>query len=162
LEDLGKYDATLDPGPPAGGLILNVYARGLMRDPAGRLQVYKTDVARSREPGRDHLWLTKAEWQALVPAHLTRGEGVGVPGPGVERICRYCLIDLVRVGGNGGPRRPEDVHPGEWELTVAEVTPAAVQLRLDGSARLVTHDRGSGARDQEGKADTYQILGFLR
>jgi hypothetical protein len=162
LEDLGKYDATLDPGPPAGGLILNVYARGLIRDPAGRLQVYKTDVARSREPGRDHLWLTQAEWQAWVPSRPIQGAVVAVPNAVVERICRYCLIDLVRVGGNGGPRRPEDVRPGEWQLTVAEVTPASVQLRLDGSARLVTHDRGNGAQDQEGKADTYQLLGFLR
>jgi hypothetical protein len=162
LEDLGKYDATLDPGPPAGGLILNVYARGLMRDLAGRHQVYKTDVARSREPGRDHLWLTKAEWQALVPAQLTQGAVVAVPGPVVERICRYCLIDLVRVGGNGGPRRSEEVRSGAWQMTVVEVTPAAVQFRLDGSARLVTHDQGSGAQDKEGKADTYQILGFLR
>jgi hypothetical protein len=161
LEDLGKYDATLDPGPPAGGLILNVYARGLMRDPAGRLQAYKTDVARNREPGRDHLWLTKAEWQALVPSRPIQGAVVAVPAPVVERLCRYCLIDLVRVGGNGGPRRSAEVRSDPWQLTVAEVTPAAVQLRLDGSARLVTHDRGSGARDQEGKADTYQLLGFL-
>ena len=36
LEDLGKYDATLDRVPPTGGLVLKVYARGLMRDPAGR------------------------------------------------------------------------------------------------------------------------------
>ena len=161
LEDLGKYDATLDRVPPTGGLVLKVYARGLMRDPAGRLQIYKTEVARSREPGRDHLWLTQAEWQALVPDRLTPGEAVAVPAPVVERICRYGLIDLVRVGGNGGPRRPEDVRAGAWRLTVAEVAPASVRLRLDGSARLVTHDRGSGAQDKEGKVDSYQVLGVL-
>jgi hypothetical protein len=161
LEDLGKYDATLDRVPPTGGLVLKVYARGLMRDPAGRLQIYKTEVARSREPGRDHLWLTQGEWQALVPARFAQGEVVAVPGPVVERICRYGLIDLVRVGGNGRPRRPEHVHSGAWRVTVAEVTRASVRLRLDGSARLGTHDRGSGAQDKEGKADTYQVLGVL-
>jgi hypothetical protein len=161
LEDLGKYDTTLDPVPPTGGLVLKVYARGLMRDPVGRFQIYKTEVARSREPGRDHLWLTQAEWQALVPARPAPGEVVAVPAPIVERICRYCLIDLVRVGGNGGARRREDVRSGEWRLTVAEVTPASVRLRLDGSARLVTHDRGSGAVDKEGKVDAYQVLGIL-
>src|SRR5438552_16676509 len=109
LDNLGPYDAPLDLAPPAGGLILKVYARGLIRDPAGRLQIYRTDVARSREAGRDHLWLTEAEWQSLLPTPVRTGEKTDVPGPIVERICRRSLIDLVRVGGNGGPRRSEEV-----------------------------------------------------
>jgi hypothetical protein len=161
LDDFGPYDASLDPQPPAGGLILNVYARGLVRDPEGRLHIYRTNVARSLEPGRDHLWLTEAEAKALVPAQPRDGQRIDVPKPVVDRICRRYLIDLVRVGGNGGPRRPEEVLEEAMHLTVEEVTPRTLRLRLDGSARLATHDAGSGARGKEGKVDTYQILGFL-
>jgi hypothetical protein len=161
LEDLGKNNAALDPAPPAKGLILKVYARGLERDSAGRLRIYKTKVARSLEAGRDHLWLKEAEWQALLPARFRKGEKRQVPQPLVDRICRRCLIDLVRVGGNGGPRRPEEVLAREIHLTVTEVTPRNIRMSLDGSARLATHDRGSGAFNKEGKVDTFQLLGRL-
>jgi hypothetical protein len=161
LDDFGPYDAKLDPQPPAGGLILKVYARGLVPNAEGRLQVYRTKVARSLEPGRDSLWLTAAEAKALVPARPRQGQQHGVPEPIVDRICRRYLIDLVRVGGNGGPRRPEDVLGKDMHLTVEKVTPDLLNLRLDGSARLTTRDAGSGARGKEGKVDTFQILGFL-
>ena len=109
LDDLGKYDTAHDPAPPPGGVILRVFARGLVRDPQGKLQIYKTKVARSLEAGRDHLWLTEAEWRSLVPSGAKAGETLPVPQPLTDRICRRYLIDLVRVGGNGGPRRPEQV-----------------------------------------------------
>jgi hypothetical protein len=161
LEDFGSYDAKLDPEPPAGGLMLNVYARGLARAAQGRLQIYRTKVARSLEPGRDHLWLTAAEAKALMPAQPHKGQQLIISTPVVDRICRRYLIDLVRVGGNGGPRRPEEVLEESMQLTIQEVTPHMLHQRLDGSARLATHDPASGARGKEGKVDTYQLLGFL-
>jgi hypothetical protein len=161
LDDFGPYDSKLDPQPPAGGLIFKVYARGLVRDAEGRLQIYRTKVARSLEAGREYLWLTEAEAKALVPAQPRKGQQLRVPEPIVDRICRRYLIDLVRVGGNGGPRRPEDVLGEAMHLTVEEVTPQKLHVRLDGSARLATQDVGSGACGKEGKVDIYQILGFL-
>jgi hypothetical protein len=159
LDDLGKYDDRLDPASASGGLIFKVYARGLVRDAAGRLQIYKTDVARSWEPGRDHLWLTAAEARALVPVRPRKGDHMTVPQPVVDRFCRYCLIDLVRVGGNGGPRRPDEVLAKEMILTVEEVADGVIRLRLDGSARLATHDVGSGARGKEPKVDRFRLAG---
>lgn len=161
LEDLGTYNAALDPQPPPGGLVLDVYARALTRTPEGRWQIYRTEVARSLEAGRDHLWLTGAEWKSLLPARPAKGERVEVPDPVVDRICRRYLIDLVRVGGNGGPRRREDVLAEHMRLTVVEVTPQTVRLKLAGSARLATQDVGSGARPNMLKIDTFQLLGRL-
>jgi hypothetical protein len=161
LQDFGKYNARLDPAPPAGGLIARVYARGLVRDSVGRLQIYKTEVARSWEAGRDRLWLTEKEWKSLLPAAAKKSAKLTVAQPIVERICRRCLIDLVRVGGNGGPRRPEEVLGAKIQITVEEVAPQTVRLRLDGSARLATHDTGSGARGKEGKIDPFLLQGFL-
>jgi hypothetical protein len=161
LDDFGKYDTRLDPAPPLKGLILKVFARALNRDAAGRLQIYRTKVARSFEPGRDHLWLTEAEARSLLPARAKKGAQVSVAKPLVDRICRRYLIDLVRVGGNGGPRRPEEVLAEVMRITVEESSARTLRLRLDGSARLSTHDVGSGARGKQGKVDTFQLLGFL-
>src|SRR6185436_7877234 len=111
LVDFGPYDASLDPTPPAGGLRFNVFARAFVRNGAG-LEIYKTKVTRSLEAGRDHLWLTAAEAAALASAK--------VPDAVVDRIVRTCLVDLVRVGGNGNAREPEDVLSREMTLTVVE------------------------------------------
>jgi hypothetical protein len=146
------YDSSRDPEPPAGGVILNVFARALARDDAGRL-LYKTAVARSREAGRDHLWLTELEWRSLVPARARRGETFPVPAPLTDRICRRYLIDLVRVGGNGGPRRHDQVLAEQLRLTVEEATATRVSLRLDGTARLATHDPNGGAGAKEPDPD---------
>src|SRR5262249_54054835 len=54
LDDLGKFDPKSEPQPPAGGLILKVFARGLERDKDGKLQIYHHPKAHlSHEPGRD-------------------------------------------------------------------------------------------------------------
>src|SRR5260370_2666433 len=100
LEDLGKYDKSLDPAPPAGGLILKIYARGLVRDAGGRLQIYRTEVLRSREAGRDHLWLTQAEWRALFPTRCGQGEQATLPRAGVGPVCRYLPVYSVPVAGD--------------------------------------------------------------
>jgi hypothetical protein len=161
LDDLGRYDDRLDPAPPDGGLVLVVYARALKRDPAGHLAIYKTDVTRSLEAGRDRLWLTRAECEALVPAQPRVGQRSPVPASVADRICRRALIDLVRVGGNGGPRAPEDVLARDLRLTAAGVADRVIRLRLDGMARLATHDQGSGAHGREPKVDRFRFLGFL-
>jgi hypothetical protein len=161
LDDLGHYADRLDPTPPEGGLALLVYARALKRDRTGHLAVYKTEVARSLEAGRDRLWLTRAECKALVPAEPRAGQRVPVPVSIADRLCRRALIDLVRVGGNGGPRAPEDVLARHLRVTVEGVSDRRIRLRLDGTARLATHDQGSGAHGREPKVDRFRFLGFL-
>jgi hypothetical protein len=65
------------------------------------------------------------------------------------------------VGGNGGPRRPDQVLAGRLRLTVEEASPARVTLRLDGSARLATHDPNGGARGGQPKVDDFRLEGLL-
>jgi hypothetical protein len=161
LDDLGKYDSGHDPAPPPGGVILRVFTRGLERDPEGKLRIYKSKVARSLEAGRDHLWLTEAEWRSLVPDGAKAGDTLPVPQPITDRICRRYLIDLVRVGGNGGPRRPDQVLAERLRLTVEEVSAKRMRLRLDGSARLATHDPNGGARGKQPKVDDFRLSGLV-
>ncbi len=159
LEDLGKYDPAYNLTPPPGGLIANVYIRRLAQNPQGQwytppmLGVESDDPQFPKlhaEPNRDHLWLTKAEWQALVPVGLKKGDTVAVPAPIVERIFRFYLLD--RSICEGSPWERKEVLAGGLRLTVEEASPAAVRLRLQGSAQL-------GKNPKE--ALRFQILGLL-
>jgi hypothetical protein len=105
--------------------------------------------------------LTAAEWNSLVPARCSKGDRFPVPRPVADRLCRHYLVDLVRVGGNGGPRRPEQVLSQEVGLTVDAVSSERIRLRLDGSAQFVIHGPEYGAKGKEGKVDDFQLLGFL-
>jgi hypothetical protein len=159
LADFGEYDASLDPLPPAGGLRFKVYARGLIRHPSGSLEIYKTRVTRSLEAGRDQLWLTALEAQALVPAEAREGTVHKAPDPVVDRICRTCLIDLVRVGGNGNARKADEVLSREICLRVKAVSAGEMLLEISGSARVATHDPGSGGSARDPKVDEFRFTG---
>jgi hypothetical protein len=154
LADFGEYDASLDPAPPAGGLRFNVFARAFVRN-GGALEIYKTKVTRSLEAGRDHLWLTAAEAASLFPA----GASLQVPDAIVDRISRTCLVDLVRVGGNGNARKPDDILAREMTITTIETKEGMQRLKILGTVRVATHDVGSGARPAEPKKDDYRISG---
>ena len=153
--DYGEYDPSLDPQPPAKGGVFKVWARAFQRNASGALEIYKTKVSRSWEAGRDHLWLTEAEMASLVPS----GDSTDVSASVADRLIRTCLIDLVRVGGNGGARRPEQVLQKQIRLAVSERTPARVRLAVSGSTRIATTDPGSGARNKEPKVDEFRFSG---
>jgi hypothetical protein len=146
MVDFGSYDASLDPAPPAGGLRFNVFARAFTRN-GGTLEIYKTSVTRSLEAGRDHLWLTAAETASLA--------ALKVPDAVVDRLVRTCLVDLVRVGGNGNARKAEDVLSREMTLTLVEPG----RMKISGSARVQTHDSGCGGKPGEPKKDEYRFSG---
>jgi hypothetical protein len=154
LDDLGMFDATLLPKPPPDGLIVNVFARGFQRDAAGRLQHYRTRVTRSLEAGRDHLWLTEAEWHSLLSGTRKVGETYEAPEPIVVRICTRYLMDLIGGGGLGYLRRGDEVLAKQLRITVEDVSPAGCRLRLKGSARL------AGTKEKP-EPDDYQMQGVL-
>jgi hypothetical protein len=162
LDSLGKHDPARDPAPPAGGLILKVFARGLTPSGDG-WEIYRNPKAHlSREPGRDHCWFTEAEWKSLVPEKPAVGEQAPVPAAITDRLCRRYLIDLVRIGGEGGPRRPENVVSQELTLTVEAADAREIRLRLDGLARFRTSGPEFGVTDKKGRLDEFRVLGFLR
>jgi hypothetical protein len=97
---------------------------------------------------RDHLWITAAEAKAMVPPRPAEGTRVPMPPHLVERILRFHLIDNTR--GEPPMWRHDDIRSQEMTLTVESVTPAAVSLRLDGSALLATqHDVAQADRGFE-------------
>jgi hypothetical protein len=136
---------------------LQVFSRALTRE-GGAFVPYKTKVSRSWEPGRDFVWLTESEWRSLIPASPEPGARQAVAAPIQDRLIRRYLIDLVRVGGNGGPRRPEQVLAKELAITVEQASPKVVRLRLKGSARLSS---GEGPVKGQPKIDEFQLSGRI-
>ncbi len=162
LDDLGHYDPDLEGVPPPGGVVLKAYARGLERAAGGALRIYRHPRAHlSKEPGRDHLWLTRAEWQSLIRPGAKKGDSFAVPAALVDRICRRYLIDLVRSGGNGGPRAPQNVRGQALTLTVEEADDHVLRLRLDGWARYLSVGPEHGVTDPKGREDSFALWGRL-
>src|SRR5262245_32389327 len=126
------------PAPPAGGLILKVYIRGLQRDAKGKVSRNDGYLLQGGlggtlppEPQADFLWMTKAEWQSLLPARPRKGSKVEVPAALVERIATYHLRDLAF---NHGPYWSDYV--GKASPTVTAVTPAYTRMSLKGVVEL--------------------------
>jgi hypothetical protein len=156
--------------PPDGCLILRVYNRHLGRDSQGELRYTVPDdyvasmkpwAARFREPANDMMWVTKAEWPALTPANPRKGQSVRIPSSLVDRIFHFHLDPAKGFGESMNfVHLDPKANIGQLMLTVEEVTPDEVRMRLDGSANL-RKDRGSGY--QQGGLVTYQprLAGYL-
>jgi hypothetical protein len=136
VEDI-KLDPRFTHAPPPGGLIVNVFTRALERDAKGELRPAESKVnGVNREPQRDHLWLTQAEWKALIPARPKPGETVPVPAAVQHRIFQFHLVDSTL--GEPVLWTRDQIRSGRLTLTVTDVTATSIQMRLDGSALLAT------------------------
>src|SRR5262249_51106292 len=83
-----KSEERMIPAPPEGGRVVRVHARFLSRSEDGKLRHAKpSDFALMRDkpavmkswelflqPNTEYLWLTKDEWQSLVPGDARKGQ----------------------------------------------------------------------------------------
>jgi hypothetical protein len=139
-----KLDKQYTRTPPPGGLVVNVYTRVLDRDEKGTLRPGTSSKAGGDRPAHDHLWLTEAEWKALIPAKAKKGDTIPVPAKVALRIFRFHLLDNTR--GEPNSWQKSEVRSGKMTLTVEEVGDAGVRLRLDGTALLATDADTAKAR----------------
>jgi hypothetical protein len=135
VEDLTKADPQYARTPPPGGLIVNVYTRILDHEKDSFCRgTCRTQGGEAS--ARDHLWLTEAEWRAMVPENAKKGDRAPLPTAVAERILRFHLTDNTR--GEPNMWRRDEIRSKDLVMTVEEVTPASIRLRLDGSAVLAT------------------------
>src|SRR5262249_2036187 len=108
-------------------------AQGGYRLPEGR----DIDGLRNHAPHgqRSSLWLTEEECKSLVPADPQKGQTVSVPAKLTKRICLYGLVPppLWVVEALW---QPNSLRRGSVQLTVEDVTPQNVRLRIHGSILL--------------------------
>ena len=153
--DPEQVDARYVRTPPAGGLVVNVYTRILDHDEKDGLCRGTCSFAGGDQAARDHLWLTKADWQSLVPAGAKKGDRFPMPRPLADRLLRFHLVDNTR--GEPDFWRRDEVRKADLTWTVEEATPASLRLRLDGSALLATDaDAGRARRGYD-----VRLLGYL-
>jgi hypothetical protein len=134
----GKSDPKI-PGPPEGGLILQVYESRLAGDLKGELrrrEKHETFSWGAYEPGRDQVWLSQTEWKTLVPPERKKGTRYSLPAAVASRMMAR-LTDWSEA--NGAHWQPEHVRSYDLTLTVEDVSATAIRVRLEGSVRLA-HD----------------------
>lgn len=131
--------------PPAEGLILKQYHRGFHRDAEGKMH------PNGQVLQHDSLWMTKAEWQSLVPEQPKVGDSKTIPAFLVSRLGVH---HGSFVGANGV--RISATPKPSLTLTVEDASADQLRLRLQGS--LQTSDcQGSS---KVGTVD-YQVSGCL-
>ncbi|MCI0457088.1 MAG: hypothetical protein L0Z62_08925 [Gemmataceae bacterium] len=153
--DLSQADARYARTPPPGGLIVNVSTRILDHE-QGTLCRGRCGTQGGDQAARDHLWLTAAEWKALVPASPSQGDRFPLPTAIAERILRFHLTDNTR--GEPPMWRRDEIRSQELMLTVEEATSAVVRLRLDGTALLAS----SADATRANRGFDVRLLGYLR
>jgi hypothetical protein len=153
VPDRGKPDPNYTRTPPPGGLIVRVHAR-ILEEKKDAVEALFAKGSCSMKGGdmasRDFLWLTKDELRAMGPGNRKVGESYPAPDKVAERIVRFHLVDNTR----GEPdfwMKPE-VRSRSFTLTVESVSSDAIELRLDGEAKLATDmDPAKAARGYEPK-----------
>lgn len=160
--------------PPDGALIVHVYNRQLARDGKGELRYTVADdyvpalkkiappsmwAARFAEAAHDWMWITREEWQAMMPANPRTGQEVEVPASLCARLYRFHL-EPSRGFTAGENFINAPAKSGQLRLIVEAASDREVRLRLDGTA-VLEKDRGAGP--QQGGFISYRprLLGYL-
>jgi len=150
------------PLPPENGLILKGYCTYLRPDGSGR-------IARSKEwyyrdnPDRwpaetqyDMPWLTETEWKSLIPADPKKGDRADVALPIQKRFfCTIC-IDYMEGSVNALLARETSLI-----LTVENVTPEKISMRLDGTAKLGKELEEKARKEKNTRGSDVRVLGYV-
>ncbi|MCA8926406.1 MAG: hypothetical protein KDD82_31650 [Planctomycetes bacterium] len=142
--------------PPPGARVLNVYTRVV--DWTEALQLSPSDFQRdqmvfNREAtGLDHLWVTRAELDALCVREPRPGAAWQAPASLARRLARFHLVDDVR--GEPPHYRRSEVRAAELRATVRETSPEGwVTVALSGRFELDAKDDPSYPRWFRGSLD---------
>ncbi|MFN3652851.1 MAG: hypothetical protein ACK47B_25010 [Armatimonadota bacterium] len=133
VELAAAVDTRFQRVPPPGGVVLDAYTR--IPQPASA-----TEWTPNHATGRDHVWITKEEARALLPARWEKGAAVPLSKAVTERLLRFHLVDNVR--GEPPMWGRDEIRQADLQLVVED--PAAGRLRLAGTAVLRTADSSRG------------------
>lgn len=125
------------PDPPQGGIVIRGYCTYLKSGDGGqpvRAQnfYYKKNPDRwLAETQSDMLWLTAAEWKALLPAELKPGSKVEVAAAVKQRFFGTIGIDYMEGSVNA-------LEPRDTQMTIAvqNIQGNLVTLQLDGYGEM--------------------------
>jgi hypothetical protein len=128
------------PAPPAGGLVLTIYDRPLGCGDDGQFRLPEgNDLGglRTHAPHgqRSSLWLTADECKALIPANPEKGQSHKMPAKLTKRIALYGLVPQT-LWVVEESWKPDSLREFDLNLTVEEVSPQMIRMRLHGNVLL--------------------------
>jgi hypothetical protein len=141
-----KPEERVIPSPPEGGLVLRVHARFLTRDDRGELRYAKgadfplmADKPQTirqwqlfLHPNTEYMWLTREEWQSLVPANPVKGEKRSVDPAIGERMARFHLYARRSMTSEGFGLSRKAVKEARLTLVTEDVSPTRIRMALEG------------------------------
>ena len=135
-----KGEVEPQSAPPPGGVVLTIYDRPLGRGAPGQYRLPVGDDfggLRTEAPHgqRSSLWLTADECKSLIPDKPATGQTHAVSAKLAKRIWLYGLVPQT-LWVVEETWKPDSVQEGELNVTVEEVSPQSVRLRIDGSVLL--------------------------
>jgi hypothetical protein len=175
--DPGPVAANIDQiAPPTNALILRTYHRLLTREADGSVRkarasdypllakrgdkdTWLTHFGERWEAQPDFMWIKESEWQAIVKPNPVKGDRYPLLDAVADRMTRAHLISGMAYGECGICGKNE-VRARSLVLTVTDVTPATVQLRLEGSAALGADYATSEQQDRKGSPEGKSVQGF--
>ena len=108
---------------PEDGLVLNLYARDLLRKSG------ETDPRWNI----DRIWFTKDEVRSLIPRNTITGKNYPIPQHLARRIAKLHLVDIVR--GESPRWKNEDLKQVKIGFTAQEIADNRIALRLEGTVQ---------------------------
>ncbi len=125
------------PSPPEGGLTLKVHGRFMSRDEKGQLRHAKDEDFRQifsfmLSPNTEYMWLTREEWQALVPPNPVKGEKFPVASAIAERMARFHLSPARALTSEDGIVSKAAIKKAALAVVVDDVSTDRIRLGLSG------------------------------
>lgn len=151
------------PDAPEGGLVIRGYCIYLREDSNGKIHrkkefYYKENPDRwAAETQSDLLWLTKKERDSLLPKDAKKGEHLEVAAPIQKRFFSTIGIDYME--GSVHSLTPRKTS---MTLTVTEVTPKEMKMRLDGYGHLGKALDATSKEKPNSRGSEIRVLGYLR
>lgn len=133
------------PPVPSGALVVRVYNRHLEPDgkggyrytrPEDYLKEKRKNAPRYREVAQDFMWIPEQEWRAMVAQASEVGQSYPAPRSFRARVFRFHLDPARGLGEEVMFNSHNDAESGTLVITVEEVSPETVRLRLEGQAVL--------------------------
>lgn len=159
--------------PPVNALILRTYHRLLSRAEDGQVRKAKrSDYPALTEPETwvthfgerweaqpDFMWIKESEWRAIVRPDSKPGDTYPLLDAVADRMTRAHLI-LGMAYGECGVCDKREVRSRSLTLTVTDVSPDQVQLRLNGAAALGADFETAEKEDRKGNREGRSVQGF--
>jgi hypothetical protein len=142
------------------GTVLRGYCSYLERDASGKL-VHAKRFYYEENPDRwgaetqsDMLWLTEEESKSLVPPNPSVGSQIDAPLRIQKRLFSTLGIDYMEGSVNSLP-----VRESSMMLTVENATEAAVELRIEGEAKLGKAYEEKKLKEPRSRGSEVRIIG---